>query len=156
MALTDKENIVDINLEGVTRQRFRINGDPNCIIELNLSDMSIDERLKDGLEKLEAEMSNISQLGDDEDLSDRLKEADAKMREYVDYIFDYPVSEVCAKNGTMYDPINGMFRYEVIIDGLTKLYTDKLNEEYKKLRTRVQKYTDKYTTKKPTKSTKRK
>lgn len=155
MALTDDKNIVDINLDGVTRQRFRINGDPNSIIELNLSDMSISERLEDGMEKLEAEMSKISQMEDDENLSEKFKEADARMREYIDYIFDYPVSAVCAKNGTMYDPINGMFRYEIIIDGLTKLYTEKLNDEYRKLRNRIQKHTDKYT-KKPNRSTKRK
>jgi hypothetical protein len=70
-------------------------------------------------------------------------------------MFDYPVSAVCDKNGTMYDPINGMFRYEIIIDGLTKLYTEKLNDEYRKLRNRIQKHTDKYT-KKPSRSTKRK
>ena len=152
MALTDEKNInaqdgiIDINIEGVKRQRFRINGDPKAIIELNLSDIGIAQRLEEGLEKLQAEMEKISNLpDDDESMSEKMKQADKQMREYIDYIFDYPVSAVCAKYGTMYDPYNGMFRYEHIIDALTKLYTDNLNDEYKKMKTRIQKHTDKYT-----------
>lgn len=149
MALTDQENIIDINLEGATRQRFRINGDSDSIIELNLSDLNTSKRLAEGVKKLEEEMSLISQLPDDDDLSEKLSEIDQNMREYIDYIFDYPVSAVCAKYGTMYDPINGRFRYEIIIDGLTKLYTDNLNNEFKKMKTRIEKHTEKYTSKKP-------
>lgn len=153
MALTDNENlnhddIIDINLEGIKRKRFRINGDPNAIIELNLSDLGIMERLNVGLDKLATEMSNISNIPDDaedETFQTKLKEADARMREYVDYIFDYPVSAVCAKYGTMYDPQDGQFKYEIIIDGLTKLYADNLNSEFKKIQTRIKKHTDKYT-----------
>lgn len=148
MALTDeiKDNIIDVNLEGVKRQRFRINGDPNAIIELNLSDLGIVERLEEGVKQLEEQMTRISELdSDDEELSKKLKQADAAMRECVDYIFDYPVSAVCAKYGTMYDPKDGKFRYEHIIDGLTKLYNENLNEEYKKFQNRIKKHTAKYT-----------
>ena len=152
MALTDNTNeIIDLNIEGIKRSRFRINGDSNSIIELNLSDLNISDRMQEGLNKLETEMSEIAKLPNDENLSDRLKEADKRMREYVDYIFDYPVSDVCVKNGSMYDPKNGMFAYEHIIDALTKLYTNNLNAEYKKMKSRVDKHTSKYT-----KSTKKK
>lgn len=151
MALTDNTNeIIDLNIEGIKRSRFRINGDSTAIIELNLSDLNTIDRMQEGMKKLEEEMTAIANLPDDENLSDKLKEADARMREYVDYIFDYPVSAVCVKSGTMYDPKNGMFTYEHIIDALTKLYTNNLNAEYKKMKSRVQKYTDKYT-KKPKK-----
>ncbi len=162
MALTDNENlkqddIIDINLEGIKRKRFRINGDPDAIVELNLSDLGIMERLNVGMDKLADEMSAISNIPDDADnetFQTKLKEADAKMREYVDYIFDYPVSAVCAKYGTMYDPQDGQFRYEIIIDGLTKLYTDNINSEFKKIQTRIKKHTDKYTNN-PSKKNKR-
>jgi len=155
MALTDKktpsqkeldDNVVDINLDGVTRTRFRINGDNSAVIELNLSDLGIKDRLEKGMEKLEKEMQDIASLSnDDENLSEILKQADARMRECVDYIFDSPVSAVCARYGTMYDPKDGKFRYETIIDGLTKLYADNINAEYKKLDARLKKHTDKYT-----------
>ena len=156
MALTDKAiDIVDVDIDGIKRQKFRINGRNDSVIELNLSDLNIVDRMQEGLNKLDAEMSEIAKLPDDDTLSDKLKEADKRMREYVDYIFDYPVSDACIKNGSMYDPKNGMFAYEHIIDALTKLYTNNLNEEYKKMKSRIQKHTDKYTGK-STKSTKKK
>jgi len=149
MALTENTNeVIDINIEGIKRQRFRINGDSDAYIELNLSDLNITDRMQSGLEKLQDEMAKIAALPDDENLSEALKECDAHMRDYVDFIFDYPVSAACLRRGgTMYDPKNGMFVYEHIIDALTKLYTNNLNEEYKKLKARVSRHTDKYTKK---------
>lgn len=152
MALTDMEqpknavdDVIDLELEGAKRQRFRINGDPNLIIELDLSDLGIFNRIEIGAKQLEEQMSKIAQLdNEDDDLSAKLKEADAAMRKSVDYIFDYPVSAVCAKYGTMYDPKNGKFRYEHIIESLAKLYSNNLNEEYKKFQTRIKKHTAKY------------
>ena len=139
------DNIIDVNLDDAKRTKFRINGDPTAIIELNLSDLGILDRLESGMKKLQEEMAVLAELPDDDSgLSDMMKQADTRMREYVDYIFDYPVSAVCAKYGTMYDPKNGKFRYEAIIDGLTKLYADNINEEYKKLEKRLAKHTEKY------------
>lgn len=153
MALADnkqiEDNIIDLNIDGIKKQRFRINGDPKAIIELNLSDLNISDRLEKGFAKLQEKMSEISNLsGEDENLSELLNKANTEMCEWLDYIFDSPVSEVFSKGGSMYDPKDGMFRYEHIIDGLTKLYTDNLNQEYKKMRARIQKHTEKYTGKK--------
>ena len=140
------ENVVDINLDGATRTRFRINGDPTAIIELNLSDLGIVERIEIGLDGIQKEVSKIASLdNEDESLSNKLKQADAEMRKHVDYIFDYPVSAACAKYGTMYDPKDGKFRYETIIDGLLKLYSDNIESEAKKVEARIKKYTSKYT-----------
>lgn len=145
MALTDNREIIDINLDGIQKQRFRINGNPDAIIELDVSDLSIIDRLKTGLNELQDELSKILESKDiDEDI---LKEIDSRMRASIDYIFDYPVSAVCAKNGTMYDMKDGKFRYEIILDGLTKLYANNINEEYKKFQSRIKKHTDKYTKK---------
>lgn len=141
-------DIIDINIGGAKKQKFRINGNNDAIIELDLSDLGIVDRLRSGMEKLSEEMANIAALpNDDDNLSEMLKQADQKMREYVDYIFDYPVSAVCAKYGTMYDPKDGKFRYESIIDGLTKLYADNINAEYNKISQRLAKHTEKYTAK---------
>ena len=154
MALMDEnikntsDDVIDINLEGATRTRFRINADSTAIIELNLSDLGIIERLEKGLKNIEKQMSEIAGLSDDdENLSKKMKEADQKMREQVDAIFDYPVSAVCARYGTMYDPKNGQFQYETIINGLLKLYSDNINAEAKKVESRIKKHTDKYTKK---------
>lgn len=156
MALTDEvnvnDNIIDINIDAIKKTRFRINGDNKAIIELNLSDMSIIDRLEKGLGQLQKYMQEITAVDtEDENFTAKLKEINDKMCESLDYIFDYPVSTVCSKGGTMYDLYNGMFRYEHIIDGLSKLYTNNLNEEFKKLRKRVEKHTEKYTAKSTTK-----
>ena len=110
MSLTDEKNltedVVDINIDGIKRTKFRINGDNDAIIELNLSDLGIMQRLEEGMKKLSEEMSAIANISnDDEDLSEKMKQADQKMREYVDYIFDYPVSAACVKYGTMYSRV---------------------------------------------------
>lgn len=149
MSLAETKNnqeIIDINLDGVSRTRFRINGDPDAVIELNLSDMRFLERLEKGMKQLQEDVTEIAKIpDDDEDLSGKLKQVDNKMREQVDYIFDYPVSAVCAKYGTMYDPKDGKFRYETILEGLVKLYAENIRDEYKKLQSRVKKHTAKYT-----------
>lgn len=140
-------DIIDIQLDTVKRTRFRINGDNDAIIELNLSDLGIMNRLETGMNQLQQAMNEIVNISDDDaNFRDKLKQADMKMREYVDYIFDYPVSAACAKYGTMYDPKDGVYRYEAIIDGLTKLYADNLNSEYTKIKNRMDKHTAKYVT----------
>ena len=151
MSLTEnnqiEENIIDLNLDGIKKQKFRINGEPGAIIELNLSDLNIVDRLKKGMKQLQEEVSKIPNIDsvDEENLQETLDEIDAKMRKSVDYIFDFPVSAVCAKSGTMYDVKDGKLRYEIILDGLTKLYEENIQTEYKKLQSRIQKHAGKYT-----------
>lgn len=148
-------DVIDIQLDTVKRTKFRINGNNDAIIELNLSDLGIMSRLETGMKQLQDAMNEIVNISDeDSDFRDKLKQADEKMREYVDYIFDYPVSTACAKYGTMYDPKDGVYRYEAIIDGLTKLYADNLNDEYNKIKARMEKHTAKYVT--PMKGTNKK
>lgn len=144
-AANTNDGIIDVNLDDAKRTKFRINGDPNAVIELNLSDLGIMDRLETGMKQLTEEMAKIAAMpNDDENLSALMKQADVNMRKYVDYIFDYPVSEACCKYGTMYDPKDGKFRYEAIIDGLTKLYANNINAEYEKINNRLAKHTDKY------------
>lgn len=77
--------------------------------------------------------------------SEKLKGIDTKMKELMDFIFDSNVSEICAGNGSMYDPLDGYMRYEVIIDRLSDLYTDNLGKEMKKVQNRMKTHTAKYT-----------
>ena len=70
MALTDEtknnvqvpeDDIIDINLDGIKRKRFRINGIPGAIIELNVSDLGIVDRLEKGMQKPDSRM-NVQQI----------------------------------------------------------------------------------------------
>ena len=86
--------------------------------------------------------------GDAEILSSaaaKLTEIDTQMRDAIDYIFQSNVSEVCGSEGSMYDPIDGVFRYEHIIETLAKLYETNLDSEFKKMQDRLKKRTAKYT-----------
>lgn len=159
MGLVENDtNFVDIQIPGVSKQRFRINGDNDKILELNTSDVNIISRLNKGyneLMNLVNKVSEISTAADDkeptekqlEKMAVKLDEIDGKMRGWVDYIFDSNVSEVCAGNASMYDPTDGKFRFEHIIESLGKLYAGTVNEEFEKMRKRVSKHTNKYTKK---------
>ena len=69
------------------------------------------------------------------------------MRAVIDYIFDTNASEVCAPSGSMYDPVNGTYRFVHIIETLSKLYHNGLDDEFQKVKNKVEAKTSKYTKK---------
>ena len=156
-AKTEPE-ITDIDLGFVEKKKFRICGDFNRMLELNVSDLNIFARLKQGYPQLQDLMDEakekITSIPDEGDTSeivgmyaDRLTEIDKKMREIVDYIFDTNASAVCAPSGNMFDPVGGQWRFERIIDKLSDLYANGLNDEFKQLKNRVEPKVSKYTKK---------
>lgn len=162
--VTINDDIQDLSIESVKLKRFRINGDNNAILELNTADLGISHRLPEAYDKLNAIMEEVAnELSvlpkDSEEITDEdarkvgenLKKLDKNMREQIDYIFDAPVSEVCLPHGSMYDPYQGMYQYEHIIDAITTLYETNLNHEFNLMRKRVAERTAKYTKKSPTK-----
>lgn len=155
-----KDDIQDIDLSAIKKKRFRINGDNNKILELNTSDLNIISRLTvayDRLQKYMEKVGNIlSSLPDNEDelteanekvIREQLGEIDANMKKEVDYIFDAPVSAICSDGGSMYDPFEGQFRFEHIIEAILRLYERNLDSEFNKMRRRVSAKTSKYTKK---------
>lgn len=146
----------DIDLSVTRKKRFRIDGDNNRYLELNTSDMGIIVRIENLYPKLQqlAQDASIKQLDmqESEEEDDTFKKVskalviiDSKMRGLLDEIFDSNVSEMCAPSGSMFDPFNGEFRFEHIIDVLSKLYENNINEEYKKMSAKMKKRTGKYT-----------
>ena len=143
-------NIIDIDLSVTRKKRFRIDGDDSRIIELNTSDMTILNRLDESERRLKAlaESANIDLTGDDETdgaVVTRLLATDKEMRDIIDYLFDSPVADICAPDGSMYDPFNGKYRFEHILETLFTLYEQNISDEIKKMRKNVRKHTDKYT-----------
>lgn len=158
--VTNDANIVDVDLGFVEKKRFRINGDPHRVLDLNVSDLNTFARLREGYPKLtkllEEAKEKIDSIPDDLDdnsvilsqLADTLTEIDAEMRKIVDYIFDANASAVCAPSGNMFDPVDGQWRFERIIDRLSTLYTNGLHAEFDKMKANVEKKVSKYTKKK--------
>lgn len=150
------DNIIDLDLSSSARTKIRINGDNSKVLELNLSDIGIITRLNDAypkLDELQAEVTKVTSADNIEDeealsiISEQFKVINQKMKDLVDFIFDFPVSAICCDGGSMYDPVAGQYRFEYIIENLSKLYGDTINAEYKRMKNRVETHTAKYTKK---------
>ena len=152
MALDTENKIIDIDLSDTGKKRFRIDGDNERIVLLNISDMGIVKRLTKIYPKLEklANEANIDIPEDADDLQaltltgNKVDEVDRKMRDLINEIFDSDVDRACAPDGTMFDLFNGKFRFEIIIDRLGKLYGDNFESELQKAKKNIKKHTDKY------------
>ena len=143
--LTD-EKVIDISLDIPEKTVFRVNGQNDKLLRLNISDLGIIDRFEKGYAKLQEEVKAISEIPtDDDNITEQMQNIDKVMREQVDYIFDSNVSEVCASDGTMYDIKNGVLRFEHILETLLKLYEKNIQDEYKKMKNRIEKHTVKYT-----------
>lgn len=149
------EMLNNIDLSTTQRKEFTINGDPTKILRLNTSDLSMVTRLKKLYPKLQELASDaLHEFDVDTDdnvqdfitkTSDSLTKIDAQMRSLIDELFDSNVSEMCAPEGTMYDPIGGRLRFEYIIETLSSLYERDLKAEVEKATAHISKHTDKYT-----------
>lgn len=147
----------NIDLSVLRKKRFTLDGSTDRVLELNTADLSIVQRLSEAYPKLEELENEVSQITEGVEATDetvvqdmntiatRLREADGKMRGLLDYIFDSNVSEMCAPNGSMYDPIGGQLRYEHLITILIGLYEENLAKEMKRVQKRVKSHTAKYT-----------
>lgn len=151
--------VADINVS--QRKTFRIDGDNERRISLDTSDLNVITRLEEVYPKIKAcaveaidklAKMDVAKEEDDEEavesMSTTLIGIDKDMRELLDYAFDAPVSQACVPKGTMYDPYNGEFRFEHIIDVLSNLYANNLTSEFRKMKERVSKKTAKYTKRK--------
>ena len=140
------ETLIDIDLTPIKKTRFRIDGNNDRILELNIRDMRMPKRLSETLPKIEELSQSWSKVNVDDldEMAKEIDELDIQLREYIDYIFDSNVSDVTAPNGTMFDMINGKFRCEYILDTLTKLYAETIQEEADKLNAQMLKHTAKY------------
>ena len=152
---TKKTDIQDIDLSVTNRKEFRINGDNSKILRLNTSDLNVLKRMGNIYPKLQKLADDaLDEMFLDEDATteeifkksgDALTKIDTRMRELIDELFDSNVSEVCAPEGSMFDPIDGKFRFEHIVDVLGNLYEKNLREELDKTARNIAKHTDKYT-----------
>lgn len=152
------DKVLNLDFSPIRKKRITINGDENRILELNTSDLNIVVRAKEAYPKLlelanrAEKVSNTESTDSDTDMFDiwatEWGKIDSEMRGLLDYIFDSNVSEMCAPFGSMYDPINGKFRFEWIVDILSELYEKELQAEFQKTTKRIEKHTAKYVKKK--------
>lgn len=152
-----EQKFIDIDLTPIKRKEIRINGDSNRVLALNTTDIGIVSRLSElypKLEELQKQFNSLevkfdegNNMTDDSltEVGKAVKDIDVQMRQYIDEIFDSNVSEVCAPSGNMFDPINGSYRFEYIIDALAGVYSEEIANNLEKRKTLVNKHTAKYT-----------
>ena len=153
------DNAISLDLSPIARTNVWVDGDCTKVLRLNLTDMGIMGRLQDSYPKLDELTAEVQKLAASADVSNEqivetFRKIDREMRDLVDYIFDFPVSDIVCDGGSMYDPVGGQLRFEYVIDRISKLYETSLNEEFKRMQAKVDKHTAKYT-KSATKSTRK-
>ena len=139
-------NITSISL-GLQKKSFCIDGDESKIIYLDPSDLDIISRIKVFSDRTDELFSSLTGMEEDK-VIEKLKESDVTLRSYVNELFDYDVCSVCVPVGTLFDAIGGKFKFEIIVNGLSKVYSDTISAEMQKITDRVSKHTKKYTKKK--------
>ena len=160
---TTPMNVTDIDLSITDKKPFRFGKDDNRIVYLNVSDMGVLQRIKDYYGKLQElqtkaaaitagiDVENIDDKSGDElmtaatTVAERLSDIDAEMRACIDEMFQAPVSQAAAPDGSMFDPFNGALRFEIIIEALVAQYENNLTHEFNKMRAKLSKHTAKYT-----------
>lgn len=143
------KDVIDIEFKELQKKRFRLDRDNNRIIELDTSDMSTIRRLEEIYPKMMTMVNEAhTRIADDtEDVLETLERIDKEMRDMIDYAFNSKVADKACPEGTLYDPFNGKFRFEYIMDKLIGLYDSNLKSEYNMMQKRVNKHTAKYTKK---------
>ena len=145
------DGVVDIQLSIDNRKQFRINGDDKRIIELDISDFGILNRLRESYPRLqELGIKGFEFDEDDENIKlgefmDSLNAINDEMISIIDYIFDSKVAKVCADSKPLYNMVAGKFIFEIILDTLFNLYSDNIRAELGQLSQRMKSHTDKYT-----------
>lgn len=147
---------ISVRVRGASKTKVLINGEADKAIYLNLSDTGILDRLNETHQKLYDEAQNAVELKsediefgdvDDEKTQETLKnlaEIDKKLRDLIDFIFDGNVAAPCSAGGKMYDPVDGYYRFEVIIEDLLSLYGETLPAEFEKIQKKRAERTKKY------------
>ena len=145
------DGVVDIQLSIDNRKQFRINGDDKRIIELDISDFGILNRLRESYPRLqELGIKGFEFDEDDENIKlgefmDSLNAINDEMISIIDYIFDSKVAKVCADSKPLYNMVAGKFIFEIILDVLFNLYSDNIRAEFGQMSQRMKSHTNKYT-----------
>ena len=148
-------DVIDIDLSPTKKKSFRIDGDNSRIIYLNTSDVNIAIRLEELYPKLlklteeaSTQVDASMEEGSEKSIINVLKDIDSKMRELLNELFDSDIADKVSPDGSLYDPFNGKFRFEYIIDTLAGLYDNNFKQENELIQKRLRKHTGKYTRKK--------
>lgn len=153
MGTKKKTNVTDIQLNISKKEQFRINGDDSKIIELDISDLGVLNRLRESYPRLQDLGMKGFEAESDEDLDnktlgefmDALNNVNTEMCSILNYIFDSNIAETCSFGKPLYNMVAGKFIFEIIMEALFDLYSDNIKAEFGEMSARMKSHTSKYT-----------
>lgn len=162
------KNLNNINVDGnidlgfsTNKKRFSVGGDTSKIIEFDPSDIGVANRLAKSMLKFKelenqwialnesankiSENSDETNIDDTEDFSNKFDNLEKSIKGIIDYVFDGDVADKLLGNSSAFSPVNGLFKYEHIINAMIKCYEKNIQDEAPKFNARkVNTYTHKY------------
>lgn len=140
-----KEKIENISFDEGYKE-FSINGDPNRIIKFNPVDFAIIERAQKASKEIAEASKSIKddENGDVKKTAELIEKVGNIIREKVDYIFGYPVSDIAFGLQSPLATKNGVTLVERFISGAMPVIQREIEEEEKKSQAKVSKYTKRY------------
>lgn len=120
-------------------------------IRINPGDINIIAREEEAERKIKQILEEVqdaaSEEGEDEDVIERkLLELDAKIKEQIDILFDYKVSETIFKNQHCLAVSHGRYYIERLLEAFEPVIAKIVEKETKESQKRMDKYLKKYTT----------
>ncbi len=137
-----KEKIQSINLEEGYKE-FNINGDQNRVIKFNPTDFAIIERAQKARKEITEASKTLKddENGDIEKTAELIEKAGNIIREKIDYIFNYPVSDIVFELQSPLAINGGATLAERFIEGAMPIIQKEIEEEQKKSKSKIEKYT---------------
>lgn len=127
-------------------KEFNINGDPNRTIRFNPTDIAIIERAQKVKKEIGKELEKLDTLDikDDEAMAEAVEEVNRIIKEKINYIFGNDVSEIVFGLQSPLASANGTTLAERFIAAALPIIQREIDDENKKSKARVSKYTERY------------
>ena len=134
--------------EGV--KEYTINNDPDRVLRINTSDISLLTRADEAEKNIDAFMKRYNNIkinpdgtadADDETALQAVKEITEYVREQIDYIFNAPVCKIAFGNTNPLSTYKGVTLYERFLNGVMPIIKADIEAENKEAQKRAEKYT---------------
>lgn len=143
--MAKKINTTDVIFEEGYKE-FTINGDPTRVIKFNPSDISIIERAQKVRKEISEEVKSLDNLKieDEEELANAVNQVNEIVKEKINYIFGSDVSDIAFGLQSPIASANGVTLAERFISAVLPIIQKEIEEEDKKSKARISKYTERY------------
>lgn len=125
---------------------YQINGDPNCEIAIQTTDLGIFSRANeviDRLGQLENDLSIKYENLDSADVGMKIKafaEFEKIVRSEIDFLFNAPIADIVFGKASCISTVNGMPMYVLFIDAVLEEIEKDVKKEQEKSESQIAKY----------------